>query len=172
MKHMCVQTHVFLVAMFNDELSDIHPRWLSSMVSLVDENNWPVANCSRSHEHPHLQPQPLPPALGPRKRFIVQAGSESREAWFWLAHCAASETLTFLQGLHLELVSCSGYAGQGRHLAQLCDWAELSLYGPQNSWNCQTVIRQSLAYRFKPEQRAGEKAYDWCRVTSKKWAMF
>lgn len=40
-----------------------------------------------------LPPMPAPPpALGPRKRFIVQAGSEAREAWFWLARCAASET--------------------------------------------------------------------------------
>lgn len=80
--------------------------------------------------------------------------------------------LTFLQGLHLELVSCSGCAGQGRSLAQLCDWAGLRLYGPQDGWNCQTVIRQSLAYRFKPEHNARERAYDWCKVVSKKPAMF
>lgn len=103
--------------------------------------------------HPPLSTVPAPPlALGPRKRFIVQAGSESREVWFWLARCAAAETLTFLQGLHLELVSCSGCAEQGRGLARLCDWPGLSLYGPRDGWNCQTVIRQSRAYRFKPEQ--------------------
>lgn len=103
---------------------------------------------------------PAPPlALGPRKRFIVQAGSESREVWFWLARCAASETLTFLQGLHLELVSCSGCAEQGRGLAQLCDWPRLRLYGPRDGWNCQTVIRQSLAYRFKPEHNVTENIW-------------
>ena len=113
-----------------------------------------------------------PPALRPRKRFIVQAGSEASEAWFWLARCAASETLTFLQGLHLELVSCSGCAGLGRSLARLCDWARLSLYGPRDGWSCQTVICQSLAIRFKPEHNAREKAHDWWKGVSKEPVIF
>jgi len=97
---------------------------------------------------------PLPLPLRPRKRFIVQAVSNASEAWFWLAYCTASETLTFLQGLHLELVSCSGWARLGRSLARLCDWTRLSLYGPQDGWKCQTVICQSLADRFKPDHNA------------------
>lgn len=108
---------------------------------------------------------PSPRALGPRKRFIVQAGSKPSEAWFWLVRCAASETLTFLQGLHLELVSCSGCAGQGRSLARLCDWARLSIYGPQDGCNCQTVICQSLTYQFEPSV-IRERAYDWCKSVS------
>ena len=113
------------------------------------------------------RPSPLPPspALRPRKRFIVQAGSKPSEAWFWLVRCAASETLTFLQGLHLELVSCSGCAGQGRSLAQLCDWVRLSIYGPQDGCNCQTVICQSLTYRFEPGI-IRQRAYDWCKGVS------
>lgn len=111
---------------------------------------------------PLVPPSPLPahpPAVEPRKRFIVQARSEASEAWLWLVCSAASETLTFLQGLHLELVSCSGCAGQGRSLARHCDWARLSLYGPHDGWDCQTVICQSLAYRFKPEHNARESLW-------------
>lgn len=110
---------------------------------------------SFSHKHPLLQYLPLPCPQA-QKRIIVQAGSEARKAWFWLECCAASKTLTFLLGLHLELVSCSSCIGQGRSLAKVCDWPRLSLYGPQASWNCQTVIRQSQAYRFKLEHNMKE----------------
>lgn len=134
----------------NDELSEV--TWVLTVCGRIQLLSR-CQRCSCSHKHPPPSTAPAPPlALGPRKRFIVQTGSESREVWFWLARCAAAETLTFLQGLHLELVSCSGCAEQGRGLARLCDWPGLSLYGPRDGWNCQTVIRQSLAYRFKPEQ--------------------
>lgn len=61
----------------------------------------------------HLVPFEAPPQ-DPEKGFIVQAVSNvnASEACFWLAHCTLSQTLTFLQGLHLELVSC--WAGQRR----------------------------------------------------------
>lgn len=84
---------------------------------------------------------------------------QASDACFWLAHCTPSETLTFLQGLHLELVSCSGWAAQRRSLAQLSDWARLSLYGPQDGWNCQ--ICQSLADIFKPEHKARPSSLVW-----------
>lgn len=126
---------------------------------------------SCSHKDPHLQHPPPPPAFRPRKRFIVQAGSNASEAWFWLVHCTASETLTFLQGLHLELVSCAGSTRLGRSLARLCDWTRLSLYGLQDCWSCQTVICQSLADIFKPEHKQ-ERANDWCKGLSKMPVMF
>lgn len=126
---------------------------------------------SCSHKDPHLQHPPPPPAFRPRKRFIVQAGSNASEDWFWLVHCTASETLTFLQGLHLELVSCAGTTRLGRSLARLCDWTRLSLYGLQDCWSCQTVICQSLADIFKPEHKQ-ERANDWCKGLSKMPVMF
>lgn len=122
----------FLCCNANDDLSEmIVVQAVFGMTTTITTTTCSQL-CSCSPEHPHTPIPAPPPALGPRKRFIVQAESESTEAWFWLARCAASETLTFLQGLHLELVSCSACAEQGRSLAQLCNWARLRLYGPRD----------------------------------------
>lgn len=142
----------FLVA--NDELSEATS--VSSVFGPIQ-----LLTCCQCCSHSHKHPPPFcctssSPCPRAQKKVHCAGRSESRGVWFWLARCAASETLTFLQGLHLELVSCSGSAEQGQGLAQLCDWPRLSLYGPRDGWNCQTVIRQSLAYRFKPEHNVTE----------------
>lgn len=107
MKHICVAA---ALSGFYDnvELSDIYERSLLTRVTLVDEYLTSNQLCLCSYENPHPLNRPSP--RGAQKKALC-AGRE--RGWFWLACSAASETLTFLQGLHLELVSCSGCAGQG-----------------------------------------------------------
>ena len=68
-----------------EELSNIHVRWLLASAWLVSENNWPIATLFMLPQGPPPPTLAPPPALRPRKRFIVQAGSEANRAWSWLA---------------------------------------------------------------------------------------